>query len=79
MKTGEPVESLSLETKYSPVNEKIQHTIWMGFFTVISFAVSPGQMRVMVVVTVESGEVSIHTFGAICEGIQILLSFPDLW
>ena len=28
MKTGEPVESLSLETKYSPVNEKIQHTIW---------------------------------------------------
>ena len=36
--------------------------MWMGFFTVINFVVSHGQMRVTVVVTVEDAEVSIHTF-----------------
>ena len=45
---------------------------WMGFFTVINFVGSPGQMRVNAVVTVEGAEVSIHTCGAICNGILIL-------
>ena len=44
----------------------------MGFFTVINFVVSPGQMRVIEVVTVEGAVVSIHTFGAICKGMLIL-------
>ena len=39
------------------------HKMWMGFFTVINFVVSPGQMSVMAVVTVEVAVVSIHTFG----------------
>ena len=51
------------------------HKIWMGFFTVINFVVSPGQMRVIVDVTVEDAEISIHTFGAICEGILMLWVF----
>ena len=46
--------------------------MWMGFFTVINFIGSPGQMMVIVVVTVEGAEVSIHTFGAVCKGILIL-------
>ena len=46
--------------------------MWMGFFTVINFVVSPGQMRVMVVVTVEGADISIHTFGAICDGELML-------
>ena len=46
--------------------------MWMGFFSVINFVVSPGQMRVMVVVTIEVAVVNIHTFGAICKGILIL-------
>ena len=43
------------------------HKTWMGFFTVINLVVSPRWMRVMVVVTVEGAEVSIHTLEAICE------------
>ena len=46
--------------------------MWMGFLTVINFVVSPGQVRVIVVVTVEGAEISIHTFVAIDEG---MLSF----
>ena len=41
----------------------------MGFFTLMNFIVSPGQMRVIVVVTAESSVVKIQTFGASCEGI----------
>ena len=44
----------------------------MGFFTVINFVLSPGQMRVIAVVTAEVAVISIHTLGAICEGIQML-------
>ena len=40
--------------------------------TVVGFVGSSGQMRVIVVMTVEGVEVSIHTFGAICKGILIL-------
>ena len=43
--------------------------MWMGFFTVINFVISPGQMRVIAVVIVEDAEVSIHTFGVIDEGM----------
>ena len=46
--------------------------MWMGFFSVINFAVPPGQMRVIAVVTVGGAEVSIHTFGAMSEGILML-------
>ena len=42
---------------------------WMGFFTVRNFAVSPGQMRVIVVGAAEGAVVNIHTLGDICEGI----------
>ena len=41
----------------------------MGFFTLMNFVVSPGEMRVIVVVTAEDAVVYIQTFGAICEGI----------
>ena len=40
--------------------------MWMGFFTVMNFVISPGQTRVITVITVEGAEVSIHTFGATC-------------
>ena len=43
----------------------------MGFFTLINFIVSPGQMGVIVVVNAEGAVVNIQTFGAICEGILI--------
>ena len=43
-----------------------------GFFTVTNSVGSPGQMKAIAVVTVEGAEVSIHTFGTICEGILIL-------
>ena len=43
-----------------------RHKMWMGFFTVRNFVVSPGQMRVIAVVTEEGAVVSIHTLGAIC-------------
>ena len=46
--------------------------MWMGFFIVINFIGSPGQIKVIAVVTVEGAEVSIHTFGAICGDILIL-------
>ena len=45
------------------------HNTWMGFFTLMNFIVSPGQMRVIVVVTAEGAVVKIQTFGASCEGI----------
>ena len=48
------------------------HKMWMGFFIVINFRGSPGQMRVIAVVTVEGAGVSIYTFGAICKGILTL-------
>ena len=41
----------------------------MGFFTLMNFIVSPGQMRVIVVVTAEGAVVRIQAFGARCEGI----------
>ena len=41
----------------------------MGFFTVRNLVVSPGQMRVIVVVTAEGAAVNIQILGAICEGI----------
>ena len=41
----------------------------MGFFTLMNSVVSPGQMRVIMVVTAEGAVVNIQTFGAICEGI----------
>ena len=41
----------------------------MGFFTLMNFVVSPGQMRVIVVVTAEGAAVKIQIFGASCEGI----------
>ena len=47
----------------------------MGFCTVINFVVSPGQMRVILHVTLEDVEVSIHTSGAIDEGMLMLWSF----
>ena len=43
--------------------------MWMGFCTVIDFVVFPGQVRVILVVTVAGAEVSIHTFEAIDEGM----------
>ena len=46
--------------------------MWMGFCAVINFVVSPGQMRVILVVTVENAEVSIHIYGAIDEGMLML-------
>ena len=45
------------------------HKTWMGFFAGRNFVVSPGQMRVIVVVTAEGAVVNIYTLGAICEGI----------
>ena len=42
---------------------------WMAFFTSMNCVVSPGQMRVSVVVTAEGAVVKIQTFGVICEGI----------
>ena len=48
------------------------HKMWMGFFTVINFVVSPGQMMVIAVITVEGAEVSVHTVGEICKDILIL-------
>ena len=47
----------------------------MGFCTVINFVVSSGQIRVIVVVTVEGADVSIHTFGAIDEGMLMVWVF----
>ena len=41
----------------------------MGFFIVRNFIVSPGQIRVIAVIAAEGDVVSIHTLGAICEGI----------
>ena len=41
----------------------------MGFITLKNFIVSPGQMRVIVVVTGEGAAVRIQTFGGSCEGI----------
>ena len=46
--------------------------MWMGSCTVINFVDSPGQMRVIPVVTVEDAEVSIDIFGAIDEGMLML-------
>ena len=43
----------------------------MGFFILLNFVVSPGQMRVIVVVTAEGAVVNIQIFGAIWEGILI--------
>ena len=48
------------------------HKTCIGFYTVINRVVSPGQMRVILVDTVEGAEVSIHTFGAIDEGMLML-------
>ena len=42
---------------------------WMGFFTARNFVVSPGQMRVIAVITAEGAVVNIHILGVICEGI----------
>ena len=36
------------------------HNTWMGFFTLMNFIVSPGQMRVIVVVTAEGPVVKIQ-------------------
>ena len=47
----------------------------MGFSTVINFVISPGQMRVIQVVTVEGAEVSICTFGVIDKGMLIIGAF----
>ena len=41
----------------------------------INFDVSPGQMRLTLVVTVEGAEVSIHTFGAIDKGMLMPWAF----
>ena len=49
--------------------------MWMGFCTVRNFVVSPGQMRVIVVATVEGAVVNVHTLGAICEGILMFRVF----
>ena len=46
-----------------------------GFLYCDKFVVSPGQMMVIPVVTVEGAEVSIHTFGAIDKGMLMLLVF----
>ena len=46
--------------------------MWLGFCTVINAVVSSGQMRVILVVTAEGAEVSIHTFQAIDEGMVML-------
>ena len=49
--------------------------MWIGFFTVRNFVVSPGQMRVITVVTPEGAVVNIYTLAAICEGILMFLVF----
>ena len=41
----------------------------------MNFIVSPGQMRVIVVVTAEGAVVRVQTFGASCEGILTSESF----
>ena len=46
-----------------------RHNIWMGFLTSMNYVVSPGQMRVILVVTAEGAVVKIQTLGASCEGI----------
>ena len=46
--------------------------MWMGFCTMRKFVDSPWKMRVIPVITVEDAEVSIHTFGAIDEGMLML-------
>ena len=43
--------------------------MWRGFFNVMKFVVSPGQMRVIAVVAAEGAVINIHTLGAICEGM----------
>ena len=51
------------------------HKTWIGFCMGGNFVVSPGQMRVILVVTVEGAKVSVHTFGAIEEGMLMLWTF----
>ena len=44
----------------------------MGFCIVMNLGASSGEMRIILVVTVEGAEVSIHIFGAIDMGVLIL-------
>ena len=41
----------------------------MGFFTLMNCVVSPGHMRVIVVVAAEGAVLKIQTLGASCEGM----------
>ena len=51
------------------------HKMSIGFFAVINFIVSPGQISVMVIVTAEGAVANIHMLGAICEGILTVWVF----
>ena len=43
--------------------------MWMGFSTVMNTVAFSGHIRVIVLAGAESGEVRIHTFGDICDGM----------
>ena len=43
--------------------------MWMGYSSLMNFIAFPGQIRVIVFASAESGVVRIQTFGAICDGM----------
>ena len=43
--------------------------MWMEFSTLMNIVAFPGQIRVIVLASAESGLVRIQTFGAICDGM----------
>ena len=43
--------------------------MWMGFSTLMNIVAFPGQIRVIVFASAESGVVKIQRFGAICDGM----------
>ena len=43
--------------------------MWMGFSTLMNVVAFPGQIRVIVFASIESGVVGIQTFGDICDGM----------
>ena len=47
----------------------VEFNTWMGFPTSMNCVVSPGHMRVLLVVTTEAGVIRTQTLGASCEGI----------
>ena len=54
--------------------------MWTGFFTLMNIVAFPGQIRVIVFASVESGVVRIQTFSAICDGMltsEVFLTYSE--